>query len=35
MEACGGNSGYSEMGGGNEGEMTFLLRMQALEFEKF
>lgn len=31
----GDNSGCTEMGGGDEGEMTLLLRMQALEFEKF
>lgn len=30
-----GNPGCSEMGGDAEGEMTLLLRMQALEFEKF
>jgi len=32
---AGGNSGGSEMGDVNEGGMTLLLRLQALEFEKF
>ena len=30
-----GNSSHSETGDGNDGDMTVLLKMQALEFEKF